>query len=88
MALFDQYSGVKKYGYQIYKKEYILVKKELCDKVWEQIESYFSENADDYNLAYYLGDYGITASFSNYYCTKGSFKKNIEPILKKEAENL
>ncbi len=86
MGLFDQYSGVRKHGYQVYKKNHILVEKELCDSVWEQIKMYFSTNKElDYNLAYYLGDNGITASYSDYYCSKEDFKKRIEPVLKREA---
>jgi hypothetical protein len=84
MALFDAYSGVRKHGFQLYKKNTcLLVKKELCDKRWEELKDFFSDQKSDYNLVYYLGDYGITASYTNLYCSKSHYDRYIKDILKK-----
>jgi len=84
MALFDQYGGVKKHGYQIYKKDCILVDKDFYEEISDKICDYFSDEKDELNLVYYLGDKGVTASYTDLYCSKETFKKYIEPILKKE----
>ncbi len=81
MGLFDQYGGVKKHGYQIYKKNCILIEKKLGEKVWPLIEQYFSTSRNDFNLAFYLGDNGLSATYTNYYCSKENLGQ-VETIIK------
>ena len=81
MGLFDQYGGVKKRGYQIYKKNCILIEKKLGEKVWPLIEQYFSTSRNDFNLAFYLGDNGLSATYTDYYCSKESLGQ-VETIIK------
>lgn len=83
MGLFDQYGGVKKKGWMIYKKNVLLIDK----KNWEATvkgatEHWFTSTVSDYNLALYLGDNGITATYTTLYCTKETFESRILPILK------
>jgi len=82
MGLMDKYGGVKKRGYQLYKKNCLLIDKKLADKEWNNIEKYFTTEKNDLNLVFYLGGSGITATYTDYYCSNEDFKKHIEKILK------
>lgn len=82
MSLLDKYNPVEKHGYQFYKGKHLLVSKNLIDKIWEQIEKYFSTEKSDYNLVYYLGSNGVNTNYTDLYCSKNDFKKFIEPVLK------
>lgn len=72
MKIFDQYSGAKKYGYQVYRKKFLLIHYKLIDVAWEYIKLYISEEKSDYQIAKYLGDNGTTASYLNYYFSKSN----------------
>lgn len=83
MGLFDQYNGVKKHGYQLYKKDCLLIYKQLADKTWDSINAYFSTDKGDINLVYYLGGNGITATYTDYYCSKSDIpkiEKHLKPV--------
>lgn len=81
MSLFDQYGGVKKHGYQVYKKDNYLIYKALCDKTWDSIYPYFTTDKNDLNLVLYLGGNGITATYTDYYCSRSNLPE-IEKHLK------
>ncbi len=81
MCLFDKYGTVKKRGYSLYKKDHYIIHQKLCDKTWDSIYPYFTTNKNGLNLVLYLGDKGITATYTAYYCAKSNLPE-IEKHLK------
>lgn len=83
MGLFDQYGGVKRKGWMIYKKNVLLIDKTVWGNGLQgAIENWFTTTVSDYNLAFYLGDNGITATYTNSYCSKEIYQSKILPLLK------
>ena len=77
----DKYAKVKKVGWQIYKKDCILIDKKLWESRKDSLEPYFTTEKLDYNLVLYLGDYGITASYTELYCSQNRLNE-IKELLK------
>lgn len=83
MGLFDQYGGVKRKGWMIYKKNVLLIDKTVwSNDLQGAVENWFTTTVSDYNLAFYLGDNGITATYTNSYCSKEIYQSKILPLLK------
>ena len=92
MGLFgDQYREVKKKGYMIYKKDCILIDKQLYESLKSIIEKHFVKlrKTNSLNLAYYLKDgNGLNVTYSNLYVSPEIVKDVLTPILDEKWKTL